>query len=77
MFFSAKDPDGAIIEYGDAINGKLQLAPTEEALAILEEDYRRMVEGGLLHADAEPFSELMARCAGIADRANRMMLNQS
>ena len=45
--------------------------PGGDAAKALEEDYGRMVEDGLLLEDAEPFEELMTRCADIAARANR------
>ena len=45
--------------------------PAGEALKALGEDYARMVDDGLLLDDAESFEALMARCADIAERANR------
>lgn len=71
MFFAEKAADGVAIDYAAAVVGDLQLVPTGEARAVLEDDYRRMVEDGLLHDDAEPFAVLMARCAEIADRVNQ------
>jgi hypothetical protein len=46
--------------------------PGGDASKALQEDYGRMVEDGLLLDDAEPFEALMARCADIAARANRV-----
>ena len=46
--------------------------PDGDALKALEDDYLRMVEDGLLLEEAEPFEALMARCADIAARANRV-----
>lgn len=54
-----------------AVGGGLRLVPAGEALQALEEDYARMVEDGLLFDDAEPLEALMARCANVAERANR------
>lgn len=71
MFFAEKAPDRSPIDYAVAVNGGLQLTPGGEASKALQEDYRRMVEDGLLLEDAEPFEALMMRCADIAARANR------
>jgi hypothetical protein len=46
--------------------------PAGDGLKALEEDYARMADDGLLLEDAEPFDALMARCADIAERANRV-----
>ena len=71
MFFAEKAADRSPIDYAAAVGGGLRLVPASEALKILEEDYARMVEDGLLLEDTEPFEALMARCADIAARANR------
>ena len=71
MFFAEKAADRSPIDYMAAVNGGLQLVPGGDASKALEEDYRRMVEDGLLLEDAEPFEALMVRCADIAARANR------
>lgn len=71
MFFAEKAADRSPIDYAAAVHGGLQLVPGGEASRALEDDYRRMVEDGLLLEDAEPFEALMARCADIAARANR------
>jgi hypothetical protein len=70
MFFAEKAADRSPIDYGAAVNGGLQLVPAGDGAKALEDDYARMVEDGLLFADAEPFEALMARCADIAARAN-------
>lgn len=72
MFFAEKSADSSVIDYAAAVRGDLQLLPTGKGLAVLEDDYRRMVADGLLHDDAELFDELMARCAEIAERANQV-----
>ncbi|MFC7380500.1 nucleotidyl transferase AbiEii/AbiGii toxin family protein [Brevundimonas sp. GCM10030266] len=69
MFFRAT-ADGEEIDYGRAIAGGLRLKPEGASLEALGDDYRRMVEDGLLEADAEPFEALMAACADLARRAN-------
>ncbi len=71
MFFAEKAADHQWIDYGAAVDGALRLVPEGDALKALGEDYVRMVEDGLLLDDAEPFDALMARCADIAERANR------
>ena len=69
MFFR-ETADGAEIDYGQAVTGGLRLKPEGASLEALGDDYRRMVEDGLLEADAEPFEKLMETCAALADRAN-------
>ncbi|BDV38650.1 hypothetical protein DSM21852_19030 [Methylocystis bryophila] len=71
MFFAERAADRSPIDYAVAVSGGLSLVPAGDALKALEEDYARMVEDGLLLEDAEPFETLMARCADIAERANR------
>ena len=70
MFFSEKAADATWIDYGAATSGHLQLVPGGDALKALADDYRRMVEDGLLASTPEPFGDLMDRCADIARRAN-------
>ena len=72
MFFAEKSSDRTPIDYATAVNGGLRLVPAGDGLKALEEDYARMVDDGLLLEDAEPFDALMARCADIAERANRV-----
>ncbi|MDE5458520.1 nucleotidyl transferase AbiEii/AbiGii toxin family protein [Bradyrhizobium sp. CSA112] len=71
MFFAEKAADRSPIDYVAAVNGGLQIVPGGDASKVLQEDYGRMVEDGLLLEDAEPFESLMERCADIAARANR------
>ncbi|MGE0371008.1 MAG: nucleotidyl transferase AbiEii/AbiGii toxin family protein [Gammaproteobacteria bacterium] len=70
VFFVEKAADRQIIDYGAAVNGHLQLVPDGDAMEVLENDYGRMVDDGLLLQDAEPFATLMRRCAELAERAN-------
>ena len=72
MFFAEKAADRTPVDYAAAVNGGLRLVPGGDGLKALEEDYARMVDDGLLLEDAEPFDALMARCADIAERANRV-----
>lgn len=70
MFFAEKAADATWIDYGAATSGHLQLVPGGDALKALADDYRRMVEDGLLASTPEPFGDLMDRCADIARKAN-------
>ena len=70
MFFSENDAGGTRIDYGAAVSGGLQLVPAGGALAVLTDDYARMLADGMLPDDAEPFDVLMERCAAIETRAN-------
>ncbi len=70
MFFAEKDKAGAAIDYHQAINGGLQLVPSDEALEALTKDYQGMVDDGLLLDEAVPFEKLLETCKAIQDRAN-------
>ena len=70
MFFSENDATGTRIDYEAAVSGDLQLVPAGDANAVLADDYARMLAGGMLLDDSEPFDALMERCAAIEARAN-------
>jgi predicted nucleotidyltransferase component of viral defense system len=70
-FFVAKAADGHVIDYHKAVNGDLKLVPEGAARAALEDDYRHMVEDGLLMDEPESFDVLMERCAALEKRANK------
>lgn len=70
MFFAEKAAYGTGIDYAAAVSGGLRLVPDGDALKELQDDYRRMVEDGLLLDDAEQFEVLMARSLAIELRAN-------
>jgi hypothetical protein len=69
-FFREKDRNGSQIDYDAAVSGALQLVPDAETLKALEADYKKMADDGILLDDAEPFAELMKRCADLERRAN-------
>lgn len=69
-FFREKDAAGAWIDYARAVSGELSLVPPGTARDALEQDYRRMVDDGMLLEDAEPFGVLIERCAELEARAN-------
>jgi hypothetical protein len=71
IFFSEKDSAGSSIDYEAAIAGGLRLVPDGDALKLLADDYRRMVEDGLLLDDAESFDALIDRCRKAEQEANR------
>jgi hypothetical protein len=70
IFFAESTPTGTSIDYMAAVSGGLDLAPMGEALQTLADDYRRMVEDGLLLDEAEAFEELLQRCSALADKVN-------
>lgn len=70
FFFAEKDRKGLLIEYHQAIDGALRLVPDKDDLAKLAEDYKGMVEDGLLLDKAESIEKLMQHCQAIQDRAN-------
>ena len=70
-FYRSKDRGGSPIDYLAAVSGKLQLVPDAEGIKELEADYKKMVDAGLLLGDAEPFADLMKRCADLQGSANK------
>ncbi|MGL3210697.1 nucleotidyl transferase AbiEii/AbiGii toxin family protein [Bradyrhizobium sp. BR 1433] len=70
-FFSEKDAAGSIIDYRAAVGGALRLVPEGETRDVLEQDYKHMVDDGLLLDTPDKFDELMRRCADIETRANK------
>jgi hypothetical protein len=73
VFFVEKDTEGRVIDYEAAVAGGLRLVPDGEALKLLAEDYRRMVEDGLLLDEAEAFEALIERCRQIESQANEAL----
>jgi hypothetical protein len=71
-FFRDKDRAGNQIDYNAAVSGKLRLVPDEEIMKPLEADYKKMADEGILLKEAEPFADLMARCADLQTRANEI-----
>jgi hypothetical protein len=71
IFFAEKDSAGSLIDYEAAVSGGLRLAPSDAALKTLSDDYRRMVDDGLLLDEAESFEELLAHCRAVQEKANR------
>ena len=69
-YFREKDAAGAWIDYERAVSGELKLVPHGTARDALEQDYRKMVDDGMLLEDAEPFCVLIERCSDLEARAN-------
>lgn len=74
MFFVEKDATGSRIDYFAATSGQLQLIPTGESHAALEQDYAAMLEDGLLALHQPSFAEIIDQCRLIQDEANRQCL---
>lgn len=72
MFFREKDAHGTPIDYLAAIQGRLQLIPSADARTRLAADYERMIADGLFLNDAVSFEALMAHCAHIERKINRL-----
>ncbi|MCF7728032.1 nucleotidyl transferase AbiEii/AbiGii toxin family protein [Sulfitobacter sp. M22] len=69
-FFRETDNTGSVIDYQAAAAGSLTLVPSGAPLSALEEDYRKMVDAGLLQSDAISFHDLMERLSILQKRAN-------
>lgn len=71
MFFAEKDKDGRSVDYEAAVHGCLSLVPNGDSYDALSDDYRKMVEDGLLLNKPETFKVLMEKCQRIEEKANR------
>ena len=71
MFFREKDTDDNWIDYKAAVSGSLQLVPEGLAYQVVENDFERMIEAGILLDDIEGFNDLMRRCSELAEKANQ------
>jgi hypothetical protein len=69
-FFRTTDRKGQQIDYPAAVNGNLQLIPGRDERKLLEADYKKMADNGILLGDVEPFEKLMDRCTDLGKRAN-------
>ena len=76
MFFSENDARGQRIDYEAAVSGGLQLIPCGTALAVLADDYARMLADRMLLDKGETFEALMERCAAIEVRANALHMRE-
>jgi len=71
MFFRENDRHGQRIDYVAATSGNLNIVPEDSAYVALEDDYRLMIQAGLLPEDNTPsFSEIMAACGELEKAAN-------
>ena len=70
-FFREKTANRTVIDYKAAVNGGLRLVPEATARDELGEDYRRMIDAGLLLEEADSFEDILERCSDIAARANQ------
>jgi hypothetical protein len=70
MFFAEKDKEGQPVDYEAAVTGRLSIVPNGNAYEALADDYRQMVNDGLLLSDPETFEALMERCRRIEEKAN-------
>ena len=72
LFFAEKGPNGAQIDYREAVDGGLQLVPVGgEAFDALRADYDAMTDAGYLPEDAESFEQLVSKCHELTAKANR------
>lgn len=73
-FFRENDRDGNVIDYQAAVSGALCLIPSGEALDALGNDYRQMLDAGLLKSDTVKFETLMERLSDLQDRVNEVRI---
>ena len=70
-FFSEKDASGGVIDYFQAVAGRLQIVPDGAARDALAADYENMLADEVMVGSTLPFDQLMLACAEVATRANR------
>ena len=66
VFFNA-----SYANYGDCLDGRLQLVPDDDGLAGLRSDYDAMRRAGIVGADAPGFDTLIERLRALAVEINR------
>lgn len=67
-FFRERSQTMEWIDYRTAVQGNLRLVPEGDARAQLEEDYGRMLEGGMFDSEPMAFDALMETCAALEAR---------
>ncbi len=72
VFFAENDVHGNRIDYEASVSGGLQLVPSGAARTVLEDDYARMQDAGMLLDENETFDMLMEHCAAIETQANAL-----
>ncbi|MDZ4018947.1 hypothetical protein PssiTeo3_22890 [Pseudomonas sichuanensis] len=58
------------IDYRTAVQGNLRLVPEGDARLQLQDDYGRMLEGGMFDSEPMAFDALMDACAALEARLN-------
>ena len=75
MVFPRKVPSGDVIDYGEAVDGNLKIVPEGAAKSALEQDYKQMLDSGLLFSGAMSFEDLMTACARLESIVNGTVWN--
>ena len=70
VLFPENDSDRQYIDYLEAVSGKLQMVPEGEAYEILERDYQKMLDDGIVPDVDRTFQGLMLKCQDIQNEAN-------
>ena len=71
MFFAEKDAAGNKVDYFKATTGALQLIPEDASRMALADDYKAMLEDGLLPLNAPHFDALIEACEAIEQLVNK------
>lgn len=69
-FFRERSQAMEWIDYRTAVQGNLRLVPEGDARLQLEDDYGRMLEGGMFDSEPMAFDALMDACAALEARLN-------
>jgi hypothetical protein len=70
-FYRTTDRHCQQIDFVAAVSGSLQLVPSDpEELKLLQADYKKMADDGIMLGDVEPFEALITRCRDLEKRAN-------
>lgn len=69
-FFRERTAQGTWVNYHEAVTGQLHIIPEGDARSVLEDDYERMLEGGMFDNQPISFNDLMERCSSLENRLN-------
>ena len=69
-FFREKDAGDNNVDYRAAVIGSLKIVPEGAARKALEDDYAKMIEGGMMAGECLPFEDLMSACELLQQQLN-------
>lgn len=71
LFFIEKDAAGQVVDYAEAISGRLRIVPDGQARLAVAEDYQAMLADDVMVGDAPSFDKLLQACADLESALNK------